>query len=144
MSTGTSGLTITGLGRASGVTRETIRFYEQRGLLLPPPRSANGYRCYSSMEARRTRFIRSAQALGFSLEQVATLLAMRASPGNACSAVKAQAEAKIADIEIRIAALNAMKKTLVAIAADCEGGGAALDECPILAALDADAKGSTT
>lgn len=144
MTVDSSTLTITRLARASGVNRETIRFYEQRGLLPPPPRSAAGYRLYSRDEARRIRFIKRAQALGFTLEEVAALLALRATPGNACAAVKAQAEAKIVDIEARIAALRAMKRTLATIAADCVTGVATMGECPILAALDVGAKGNST
>lgn len=136
MTATTSGLTITRLARASGVKRETIRFYESRGLLAAPPRTAAGYRMYGPDEAQRIRFIKAAQALGFCLEEIAELLALRAAPGNSCAAVKARAEAKIADIEQRIDALAAMRSALADIAAACDGGTGSVDECPILAALE--------
>lgn len=130
-------LTITRLARASGVKRETIRFYEQRGLLPAPPRSTAGYRLYSADEVRRVRFIKAAQGLGFSLEEIAELLALRSGPPGTCAAVKARAENKIGEIERKIAALAAMKAALAEIASACEGGQDSPSECPILAALDA-------
>ena len=96
MATDMNELTMTGLARASGVKRETIRFYEQRGLLPAPHRSAAGYRLYARDDTRRVRFIKSAQTLGFSLEEIAELLTLRSAPENTCAAVKARAEAKIA------------------------------------------------
>ena len=128
--------TITRLARESGVKRETIRFYEQRGLLPAPPRSAAGYRLYAREEARRVRFIKSAQALGFTLGEVGELLALRGTADCTCGMVKAHAMAKVADIERRIAALAAMKSALLDVAAGCDDAGAPLDECPILSALD--------
>jgi MerR family mercuric resistance operon transcriptional regulator len=138
MARDTGRLTITALAQAGGVTRETIRFYEQRGLLAAPPRSAAGYRLYPADARPRLRFIRSAQALGFSLEEIAELLALRAGPGNTCAAVKARAEAKIADIERKIAALAAMRTALTEIAAACDGGTTSASECPILATIQSD------
>jgi Hg(II)-responsive transcriptional regulator len=133
-------LTISRLARASGVKRETIRFYEQRGLLAIPPRSAAGYRLYAPEEAQRVRFIKAAQSLGFSLEEIAELLMLRAGSTGTCATVKSRAEAKIAEIERKIARLAAMKTALAEIAASCEGGSASSSACPILAALDDDAR----
>lgn len=140
MTTQSSELTTTALARATGVKRETIRFYEQRGLIAVPPRTAAGYRMYSAAEVRRVRFIKSAQALGFSLEEIAELLALRSGPAGTCAAVKSCAEEKIADIDRKVAALTAMKTALARISADCDGGETSSSECPILAALDADAR----
>ena len=129
-------LTIAALARASGVKRETIRYYEQRGLLAPPPRSAAGYRLYAPAEARRVQFIRSAQSLGFSLDEIAELLALRSKPGTTRRAIKARAAAKIADIDRKIAALGAMRAALAGIESACDGGTGSLGGCPILAALE--------
>lgn len=139
MATKSNELTITRFARASGVNRETIRFYEQRGLLAAPPRSAAGYRLYAADEARRVRFIKHAQAVGFTLEEIAELMALRCGLGGTCAAVKARAHAKLADIERRIAALNEMKHALTRITASCDGDEGSSSECPILTALDTDA-----
>jgi MerR family mercuric resistance operon transcriptional regulator len=123
--------------RASGVTAETIRYYEQRKLLNCPPRTESGYRLYPGDSVRRIRFIRHAQRLGFTLDEIAELLALRADPKRSCADVKRRAERKIADIGSRIAALKRMRRALVAISASCEGAGSRSD-CPILDALDRD------
>ncbi len=133
-------LTIAKLASASGVKRETIRFYEQRGLLPAPARSASGYRMYSAEEARRVRFIRLAQSLGFTLEEIGSLLALRSASDSTCGMVKARATEKIADIDRKISTLTKMKSALVKIAASCDGGSLPLNDCPILSSLDANDK----
>lgn len=130
-------LTITQLARASGVKRETVRFYEQRGLLPAPPRSASGYRLYPTGAQKRVQFIKSAQTLGFTLEEIADLLTLRATPDCTCKVIKSRAHEKIADIDRKISALAAMKAALAGIAEACDGGAAPLSDCPILSALDA-------
>jgi MerR family mercuric resistance operon transcriptional regulator len=127
-------LTIAQLAHASGVKRETVRFYEQRGLLPAPPRSASGYRLYPPDAKKRVQFI--AQALGFTLDEIADLLTLRATPKSTCSVVKSRATKKIADIDRKISALTAMKAALVGIAVSCDGGTAPLSDCPILSALE--------
>jgi len=129
-------LTIAKLARASGVNRETIRFYEARGLLAAPPRSASGYRLYAPSEARRVRFIRVAQALGFTLDEIGELLTLRSSPNGTCGVVKSKAMEKIAKIDRKIKALLDMKAGLVEVASACDGDTSPIDECPILSALD--------
>jgi DNA-binding transcriptional MerR regulator len=130
-------MTVTEVARASGVGRETIRFYEQRGLLAPPPRSRSGYRLYGADATRRIRFIKSAQALGFTLEEISELLGLRTAHGCTRRVVKARAMQKVADIDRRIAGLAAMKAALLDITACCDGESAPADDCPILAALQA-------
>jgi MerR family copper efflux transcriptional regulator len=129
------GFTLGRLAGAAGVNRETIRYYERRGLVAAPPRSGNGYRIYAADAERRIRFIKQAQALGFTLEEVGELLALRVSPRSTCADVKRRAAAKIADVERRIAALRAVKRALAGISAECTGAGPASD-CPILDALE--------
>ncbi|MBI5162775.1 MAG: heavy metal-responsive transcriptional regulator [Magnetospirillum sp.] len=128
-------MTVSGLARAAGVNSETIRFYERRGLLPAPPRTAAGYRLYPPSAVDRIRFIRHAKALGFTLEEIEELLSLRRDPGCTCGDVKGRADRKIADIDRRIAALAVMRRTLAGIAAACPGDGPTSD-CPILAALD--------
>ena len=128
-------LTIGRLAKQVGVNLETVRFYERRGLLPRPPRSAAGYRLFPEDAARRLRFIRRAQDLGFSLSEIAELLSLRVSRRTTSAEIRARAEAKITDIETRIKRLDSMKKTLRKLIRVCDGC-APLGECPILESLD--------
>src|SRR6266704_2139326 len=128
-------LTIGHLAKQAGVNLETVRFYERRGLLLRPPRSASGYRLFPAEAARRLRFIRRAQELGFSLREIRELLALRVSPKANSAEIRARAEAKIADIEAKIRTLESMKKTLRKLTKSCAGCDP-ITECPILESLD--------
>ena len=92
-------LTIGHLAKQAGVNLETVRYYERRGLLPRPPRSASGYRLFPAEAARRLRFIRRAQELGFSLREISELLTLRVDPDTTCGEVKQRADDKIADIE---------------------------------------------
>src|SRR5262245_2271788 len=127
-------LTIGQVARQAGVGVETVRFYEREGLLQEPSRRESGYRQYPEGIVARLRFIRRAKELGFSLKDIKELLALRVDPTTTCREVKAQAEAKITDIEGKIASLLRMKKALVRLTATCRGQGPT-SECPILEAL---------
>src|SRR5437879_4439940 len=81
-------LTIGRLSQESGVNLETVRFYERRGLLPKPPRSASGYRLYPAEALRRLRFIHRAKELGFSLTEIKELLSLRLSPRTSSAAVR--------------------------------------------------------
>jgi MerR family mercuric resistance operon transcriptional regulator len=133
-------LTIGQVARQAGVGVETVRFYERQGLLEEPSRRESGYRQYPTDVVAQLRFIKRAKELGFSLKEIRELLALRVDPATTCAEVKQQAEAKIADIEGRIASLTRMKKALVKLAAVCRGQGPT-SECPILDALDKEADG---
>lgn len=128
-------LTIGHLAKETGVNLETVRYYERRGLLPKPPRSASGYRLFPAEAARRLRFIRRAQELGFSLREIRELLALRVSPRANSAEIRARAEAKIGDIETKIRTLESMKKTLRKLTKSCAGCGSTA-ECPILESLD--------
>lgn len=128
-------LTIGRLAREAGVNLETVRFYERRGLLPRPPRSASGYRLFPKDAARRLRFIRRAQELGFSLAEIRDLLSLRMSATAKRTDVRKRAEAKIADIDAKIRSLDSMKRTLRKLTNSCEGCGP-IAECPILESLD--------
>ncbi len=129
-------LTIGRLAQLGGVNLETIRYYERRGLLPKPARTAAGYRQFPPDSPRRLRFIKRAQELGFSLDEVRDLLALGAAPRQNRSTIRSRAEAKIADINGKIATLNAMKRTLTDLVNQC-GCGSSVD-CPIVASLDQD------
>jgi MerR family mercuric resistance operon transcriptional regulator len=128
-------LTIGQVAREAGVNVQTLRYYERRGLIPKPPRRASGYRQYPEDTVRRIRFIRHAKELGFSLKEVAELLALRADPKTPCSEVRNRARAKVGDIDERIAALDRMRDVLSELAEKCSGRGP-VRECPILDTLD--------
>lgn len=128
-------LTIGHLAREAGVNLETVRYYERQGLLAKPPRSASGYRLFPSDAARRLRFIRRAQQLGFSLKEIRELLSLRVSRRTTSAAIRTRAEAKIADIEAKIKSLESMKKTLRKLTRVCDGCSP-VAQCPILESLD--------
>jgi MerR family mercuric resistance operon transcriptional regulator len=133
--TETKALTIGRLAQEAGVNLETVRFYERQGLLPKPPRSASGYRLFPADAARRLRFIKRAKELGFSLSEIRELLALRVSPRTTSTEIRRRTEAKIADVEGKIKALDSIRKSLVKLARSC-GGCAPLSECPILESLD--------
>jgi Hg(II)-responsive transcriptional regulator len=130
-----SGLTIGEVAEQANVHMETLRYYERRGLVARPPRSASNYRRYPEDAVRRVRFIKRAQELGFSLNDIKELLSLRADPEAGCAEVRACAEAKIKDIDAKIGALTAMKYALSTLVAECSGEGP-LSDCPILESLE--------
>lgn len=120
------------LAKHAGVRIDTVRYYERRGLLAPRSRLGSGYRRYGELELARLRFIRRAQALGFSLKEVRQLLAL--SSRRDVSRVKRVAQQKLAEVEERIAALERVRSGLSTLIAACPGHGRAAN-CPILNAL---------
>src|SRR5688572_33342256 len=120
------------LAKRAGVGIDTVRYYKKAGLLAPRARLASGYRRYSDLEVARLRFIRRAQALGFTLKEVRELLALSAQRD--VGRVKRSAQAKLADVEKRIAELERVRKGLTTLIAACPGHGRAAD-CPILQTL---------
>jgi MerR family transcriptional regulator, copper efflux regulator len=128
-------LTIGDVAKQAQVHIETRRYYERRGLLARPPRSLSNYRLYSAETVRRVRFIKGAQELGFSLNEILELLSLRAEPETSCEDIRERAEAKLTDIEAKIASLQAMKHALAKLVTECSGRGPITD-CPILEAFD--------
>lgn len=128
-------LTIGRLAREAGVNLETVRYYERRGLLAKPPRSASGYRLFPEDAARRLKFIRRAQRLGFSLGEIRELLLLRVAHRTGGAAVRRKAEAKLADIEAKIKTLESMKRTLRKLTKAC-GACGPVSDCPILESLE--------
>ena len=121
-------------GRA-GVGVETVRFYERRGLIDQPTTPANGgFRVYPEQTVERIRFIRQAQELGFSLAEIAGLLALRADPSADCADVRDHARAKLDEVDRKIAGLEHLRSALAQIIAACPGQGA-LQTCTIMDAL---------
>jgi MerR family mercuric resistance operon transcriptional regulator len=129
--------TIAGLAQAGGVGVETVRYYQRRGLLEQPPRpdgggSGGGVRRYGEADARRLRFIRAAQAAGFTLEQVAELLALDA--GDDHARARGLAVERIAALDARIAELQTARDALKRLARAC--GETTAGPCPILSAFE--------
>ncbi len=127
-----SALSIGQLAQQAGVAIDTVRYYERNALLLPAARLASGYRRYGETELKRLRFIRRAKALGFSLDDVRTLLSLSEEPDIA--EVKRAAQRKLGDIERRIAELERIRAGLNTLIEACPGHGRS-EACPILNAL---------
>jgi MerR family copper efflux transcriptional regulator len=129
-------LTTGQLAKQARVNRETVRYYERRRLLQRPSRSAAGYRVFSDDAVQRLRFIRHAKMLGFSLEEIKELLALRIHSIDTCERVRERTQTKIADIEGKIETLQRMKRSLSELITACSRRRKT-DECPILDCLDA-------
>ncbi|MBX3014471.1 MAG: MerR family DNA-binding protein [Caldilineaceae bacterium] len=128
------GLTRGKLAQAVEVNSETLRYYEQRGLLPTPPRRASGYRVYPPESVERLRFIKGAQELGFTLEEIKELLALRVDEHASKGDIRQRTEQKVQQIERKIQALEQMRDALTALVQQCSGEGP-LSDCPILEAM---------
>jgi len=128
-------LTIGKVAKQAGLGVETIRFYERIGLLEEPPRNDSGYRQYLPDAVMKLRFIKKAKRLGFSLQEIGELFALRQKEDASCDDIRVQAEEKIKNIEEKIRDLSRMKEALAELTCQCSGDGP-VSECPILAALE--------
>jgi DNA-binding transcriptional MerR regulator len=122
---------------AAGVNEQTLRYYERSGLLLAPGRAENGYRDYPADTVALVRFIKRAQELGFSLEDARVLTELRSAPARNRLKVRALAEAKLHDVERKIADLSAILRALQQLVQACSENDA--PRCPILEALNGSA-----
>ena len=122
------------VSRLSGVPAKTIRYYESVGLLGEPDRADNGYRIYARDTVRTLRFVRQARGLGFSLDEVRTLLDLWQDRDRPSREVKTLALQRIADIDSRIAELTHLRAELSRLTVACHGD--LRPECPILDALE--------
>jgi len=128
------GLTIGDVAKQANVRITTRRYYERQGLVARPPRSRSNYRLYPADTVQRVQFIKRAQSLGFSLQEITELLTLRAEPTARCADVRACAVAKIHHIDDKIRALQAMKTVLVKLVEACVRDSPITD-CPILESL---------
>nr|WP_298722678.1 Cu(I)-responsive transcriptional regulator [uncultured Steroidobacter sp.] len=117
----------------SGITPKMIRHYEALGLIPKAVRTAGDYRVYSAADIHALRFIRRARRLGFSMEEIGTLLGLWRNQRRASEQVKRLAIKHIADLDHKIAELQSMRATLADLAEHCHGD--ARPDCPILADL---------
>nr|WP_306267785.1 MerR family DNA-binding protein [Pararhizobium sp. IMCC3301] len=130
--------------RLAGVNIETIRYYQRRGLIERPDKSAGqAYRRYNTETIARIRFIRKTQALGFSLREIQDLLALSAQDSADCGDVRNQAVAKIKQINAKISELARISDRLERVVAACPGSGHTIDDCTILQAPGSEQSGGT-
>ncbi len=125
-------LTIGELSKAAEIHVETIRYYQRLGLVAAAQPPAGGIRRYGGAAVARLRFIKRAQVLGFTLQEVGQLL--RLDDGDACSATRALAESKLTSIDQRLADLGRMRRSLKQLLAQCAAGQRPRS-CPIIEAL---------
>jgi len=125
--------TIGTLAKQASVNVETIRYYQRRGLVGEPDRPLGGIRRYTSAHARRLRFIKEAQALGFSLEEVADLLALE--DGRHCRDAERLGSRKLAMVRERITQLRRVEKVLTTLVDQCHCNSGKV-RCPLIAALE--------
>lgn len=124
------------IAEQAGVNVETIRFYERKGLVSQPPRpTGGGVRQYLPETVARVRFIRQAQRLGFSLNEVEELLRLQASPSTDCADVRSRATEKLAQVNEKLRELGAIQRALETLIQRCPGEGA-VQHCSILDALN--------
>jgi Hg(II)-responsive transcriptional regulator len=128
-------LSIGQVASAAGVNVQTLRYYERVGLMPDPKRSRSGYRMYTDDTVRMVTFVKRAQELGFTLREVKELLKLRTAGLQRRDAVRAAAQAKVEDIDARIADLNAIRAALSSLLTTC-ACQRTKPECPILEALE--------
>lgn len=129
------GLKIGEVAGAAGVNVPTVRYYERRGIISEPPRTRSGYRQYDADVVDRIRFIRRAQDLGFTLEEIQDLLALRVDDPAACSSVEDVAHDKLSSVEAKIGELERLREALRSLIRSCEAREPTAD-CPALAMLE--------
>ena len=123
------------LAQASGTPVETIRFYEREGLIPAARRADNNYRVYTAAHAERLAFIRQCRGLDMTLDEIRTLLRLRDSPAQDCSAINSLLDEHIGHVAQRVRELRALERDLKLLRARCATPHA-LDECGILQQLD--------
>ncbi|HVU14554.1 MAG TPA: heavy metal-responsive transcriptional regulator [Phototrophicaceae bacterium] len=130
------------LAKHGQVNPETIRYYERNGLLPLPERSEANYRLFAPNAVQRIRFIKRAQVVGFSLDEIKALLDLQSSADATSGDVRSMVDSKIREIDRKIAALQAMRDELSVLFDTCPGGDRPTDECPILERFAGDSSGA--
>lgn len=124
------------LAKRAGCHLETVRYYEKIGLLPPPARSEGGHRLYKVDDQRRLRFILRGRELGFSIDELRSLLSLVDSKAYTCGEIHYLTISHLGSIRQKIADLKRLERTLAQISNECSGG--AVPECPVIDALWAD------
>jgi len=120
------------LAEQAGVNRETLRYYERRGLLKPARRTASGYRVYDQESAARLLFIKRAQTFGFSLEEIRDLLAMKPENPRSCNRVMNMLDGKIEELAERIREMQRFHRQLARYRNRCAEALAEGGACPVI------------
>ncbi len=125
------------VAKAAEIGVETVRFYERRGLIVQPPKPRQGNaRQYPLATVKRIQFIREAQNLGFSLQEIEELLRLKMTSSADCADVHAQASAKLVEVNQKIEQLKVIQHQLKALISSCPGEGNTTQCCSILNAID--------
>ncbi|MBI4404723.1 MAG: heavy metal-responsive transcriptional regulator [Deltaproteobacteria bacterium] len=119
------------IAKLANVNIQTIRFYERQNLLRPTARKRSGYRLYDEGSLKQIRFIREAQALGFTLAEIRALMSLRYRSASGCESVRKKAEEKLKSIRDKISVLRKMETALEKLVADCKDRDAS-ECCPFL------------
>ena len=127
-------MTIGKIAKKTALNVQTIRFYERAGLLEAAERTPSGYRQFEENTVERIQFIRKAQKIGYSLEEIRDLLSLRVSEENPCDWVRLMTEVKIAEINEKMRDLRELKSRLERLVGQCVAGGPE-GNCPILESL---------
>ena len=122
------------VAQEAGVNRQTLRYYERRGLLKEPTRRPSGYRSYASDTVDRLRFVKRAQQLGFTLGEVEALLHLASGGPASCDKARAIATEKVAELDAKIASLRSMRKALERLIDTCELPRGSRN-CPLISSL---------
>lgn len=125
-------LTIGKLAERSGISTDTLRYYEKMGLIKAASRSEAGYRIYSDDAERILQFIKGAKTLNFTLEEIRQLLTLNRSDKATCAEVLKHTTGKIAEAEQKIRELKEVKKALLVLTKECPGDDTSSADCPIL------------
>lgn len=128
-------LTIGRFAMAGGVTVETVRFYQRKGLLPQPRKPYGGIRRYGAADVTRVQFVKSAQRLGFSLDQIADLL--RLEDGTHCEEASGLAQSKLLDVREKLADLARIEAALSALLSACHMRQGSVS-CPLISSLQSD------
>jgi MerR family mercuric resistance operon transcriptional regulator len=121
------------LSKKTGVNSETIRYYEKINLIPAPARTANGYRVYDVAHLKRLSFIKRCRELGFTLKEIAVLLALVDGEGYTCAEVLDLTITHLRDVEDKIRDLRKMQRTLKQMVSECDGE--LVPDCPIIDSL---------
>lgn len=127
-------ITVGKVAKGADVGIQTVRYYERRGLIAAKEHTPSGSRLYPLETVGRILFIKNAQELGFTLKEIFGLLRLRVSHRARCGPVKRRAQAKLADVQVRIAGLRAIERVLKSLVKACDRQ-TTTDDCPILKSL---------